>query len=142
MIRWWGGYRKRRRHSPEQFGYAHHTTNLAEALAARQPEVVCIASPSEAHAGQVAQALRAGAHVLVEIPLAMSYTEGHTLAGLAREKGRVLMVAHTHRYRSAAQEAKRKSDERCADLAPYRQPLRFSAAGEPGLDRARALMDG
>ncbi len=92
----------------DQFGYAHHTTNLAEALAVWQPEVVCIASPSEAHAGQVEQALRAGAHVLVEIPLAMNYTEGHTLAGLAREQGRVLMVAHTHRYRSAAQEAKRK----------------------------------
>ena len=91
-----------------EFGYAHHTTDLAAALAEHSPEVVCIASPSEAHAGQVAQALMAGAHVLVEIPLAMSYTEGRALADLAREKGRVLMVAHTHRYRSVAQEAKRK----------------------------------
>lgn len=89
-------------------GYAHHDTDLAAALAAREIGVVCVASPSAAHAEQVRQALAAGAHVLVEIPLAMSYAEGRALADLARAQGRVLMVAHTHRYRSAAQEAKRK----------------------------------
>ena len=54
---------------------------------------------------QVEQALMADKHVLCEIPLAMSYTEGRTLAGLARERGKTLMVCHTHRYRSAIREA-------------------------------------
>ncbi len=90
-----------------QYGYAHHTTDLAEALA-RGVDIVCIASPSAAHAAQTRQALEADCHVLVEIPLAMSYTEGHLLAGLARERKKTLMVAHTHRYRSQTQETKRR----------------------------------
>jgi 2-hydroxy-4-carboxymuconate semialdehyde hemiacetal dehydrogenase len=35
----------------------------------------------------------------------MSYAEGRRLAGLARERGRTLMVAHTHRYYPAMRRA-------------------------------------
>lgn len=90
-----------------EHGYAHATTDLAEALG-RGPDLVCVASPSEAHAAQVRHALEADAHVLVEIPLAMTYTEGCLLAGLARELGKTLMVCHTHRYRSRTQDTKRR----------------------------------
>ncbi|MHB8647478.1 MAG: Gfo/Idh/MocA family protein, partial [Thermomicrobiales bacterium] len=89
-------------------GYAHSTTDLAAALAQPEIDLVAICSPSEAHAAQTEQALMADKHVLVEIPLAMSYTEGLLLAGLARERGKTLMVCHTHRYRSPMQEAKRR----------------------------------
>jgi 2-hydroxy-4-carboxymuconate semialdehyde hemiacetal dehydrogenase len=44
--------------------------------------------------------------VLVEIPLAMTYAEGQRLADLARQAGRTVMVAHTHRYYPAMQRAK------------------------------------
>jgi len=89
-------------------GYARSTTDLAEALARPEIDLVAICSPSEAHAAQTEQALMADKHVLVEIPLATTYTEGRLLAGLARERGRTLMVCHTHRYRSQTQEAKRR----------------------------------
>ena len=90
------------------FGYARSTTDFAAALARPEIDFVAICSPSEMHAAQVEQALLADKHVLVEIPLAMSYTEGRVLAGLARERGKTLMVCHTHRYRSQTQEAKRR----------------------------------
>ncbi len=89
-------------------GYARSTTDLAEALARPEIDLVAICSPSEAHAAQTEQALMADKHVLVEIPLAMTYTEGRLLAGLARERGKTLMVCHTHRYRSQTQGAKRR----------------------------------
>lgn len=88
-----------------EWGYARHTTDLAAALARPAIDAVVIASPSEAHAAQARQALMADRHVLVEIPLAMSYAEGRALAGLARERGKTLMVCHTHRYRSPARAA-------------------------------------
>ena len=91
-----------------EHGYAHGDTDLAAALASRRIDIVVVASPSEAHAGQTRQALESGAHVLVEIPLAMNYAEGRELAALARACGKTLMVAHTHRYRAAAQEARQK----------------------------------
>lgn len=89
-------------------GYARSTIDLAEALARREIDLVAICSPSEAHAAQAEQALRADKHTLVEIPLAMTYAEGRSLADLARERGKTLMVCHTHRYRSPMQDAKRR----------------------------------
>ncbi len=89
-------------------GYTRATTDFAEALARPEIDLVAICSPSEVHAAQAEQALMADKHVLVEIPLAMSYTQGRLLAGLARERGKTLMVCHTHRYRSPAQKAKQR----------------------------------
>jgi 2-hydroxy-4-carboxymuconate semialdehyde hemiacetal dehydrogenase len=92
----------------DEQGYARSTTDLAAALAQPEIDLVAICSPSEAHAAQTEQALMADKHVLVEIPLAMTYTEGRLLAGLARERGKTLMVCHTHRYRSQTQAAKQR----------------------------------
>src|SRR6266508_4692643 len=50
----------------------HWTTDLAETL--RQPglDAVIIASPTQIHADQAELAMRAGKHVLIEIPIADS----------------------------------------------------------------------
>jgi 2-hydroxy-4-carboxymuconate semialdehyde hemiacetal dehydrogenase len=90
-----------------EFGFERHTTDLAEALAEPAIDAVLITSPSELHAAQTAQALRAGKHVLVEIPLATTLAEADALARLAQETGRCLMVCHTQRYYSALSEARR-----------------------------------
>src|SRR5207253_2249065 len=103
-----GRVAERAAESATEQGYARSTTDLAEALSRPEIDLVAICSPSEAHAAQTEQALRADKHVLVEIPLAMSYAEGQFLADLARERGKTLMVCHTHRYRSQIQEAKRR----------------------------------
>ena len=68
-------------------------------------QAVVLCTPSEQHGAQTAACLAAGKHVLVEIPLAMSYVEGRGLAESARRKGLTLMVAHTHRYQGAMRRA-------------------------------------
>jgi 2-hydroxy-4-carboxymuconate semialdehyde hemiacetal dehydrogenase len=88
-----------------QWGFQRHTTDLQAALADPEIEAVVLCTPSEQHAAQTELALRAGKHVLCEIPLAMSFEEGRRLAQLARRQGRVLMVAHTHRYYPAMRRA-------------------------------------
>lgn len=92
----------------QEFGYARSVATLDEALARDEIDLVAICSPSAAHAAQAEAALRAGKHVLVEIPLAMSYRECAALAALARQTGRVLMVAHTQRYYQPLIEARRR----------------------------------
>lgn len=82
-------------------GFAHHGTDLQQALADPEVDAVVLCTPNDQHAGQAHQCLAAGKHVLVEIPLAMSLTEGEQLAALARSTGLTLMVAHTHRYLGA-----------------------------------------
>lgn len=90
-----------------EFGFRRHTTSLEEALADPEIDAVLITSPSDLHAPQTAQALQAGKHVLVEIPLAMSLAEADALDQLARERRRCLMVCHTQRYYPSLVEARR-----------------------------------
>jgi 2-hydroxy-4-carboxymuconate semialdehyde hemiacetal dehydrogenase len=59
------------------------------------------------HAVQTEQWLRAGKHVLCEIPLALSLAETERLTALADEVDRRLMVCHTQRYEQALIEARR-----------------------------------
>jgi len=91
----------------QEFGFARHTTDLDEALADPSIDAVLITSPSDLHAEQTEKALKAGKHALVEIPLATSLAETDSLARLARERNRRLMVCHTQRYYPALVEARR-----------------------------------
>jgi 2-hydroxy-4-carboxymuconate semialdehyde hemiacetal dehydrogenase len=93
-----------------EHGYARHATDLAAALDDPKVEAVVLCTPSEQHAEQTERALLAGKHVLVEIPLAMTFAEGQRLADLARRTGLTVMVAHTHRYQGAMRYAKERID--------------------------------
>lgn len=90
----------------QEHGYTQHSTSLDDALSDEAVDAVVLCTPSEQHAEQTERALMAGKHVLVEIPLAMTYPEGKRLADLARETGKTVLVAHTHRYQGAMQRAK------------------------------------
>jgi 2-hydroxy-4-carboxymuconate semialdehyde hemiacetal dehydrogenase len=62
---------------------------------------VILASPSGVHVEQTEAALRAGKHVLCEIPLALSSADVAQLARRAAAAQRVLMVCHTYRFQPA-----------------------------------------
>ena len=62
------------------------------------PDFVDVASPPAKHYKATRAALAAGAHVIVEKPLALSLLEFDELAALAAEKGRVLMCVHNWKY--------------------------------------------
>src|SRR5215212_9278365 len=50
----------------------HWTTNLEETLSQPGLDAVILASPTQVHARQAEQVMRAGKHVLIEIPIADS----------------------------------------------------------------------
>jgi 2-hydroxy-4-carboxymuconate semialdehyde hemiacetal dehydrogenase len=79
------------------------TTELDDLLAADLDAVV-ICSPTDAHADQTERSLRAGKHVLCEIPLATSLSDVDALSALADARDRRLMVCHTQRYYPALRE--------------------------------------
>ncbi|MBN1478608.1 Gfo/Idh/MocA family oxidoreductase [Candidatus Sumerlaeota bacterium] len=62
---------------------------------------VIIATPARDHFGQTGAALRAGKHVLVEKPLALTGDEAEELVDLADSSGLTLMVGHTFLYNDA-----------------------------------------
>jgi predicted dehydrogenase/predicted N-acetyltransferase YhbS len=69
-----------------------------EACALPSVELVVIATPNDTHAAIAAMALRAGKHVVVDKPFAVTLDEVRPLTSLARTSGRVLSVFHSRRW--------------------------------------------
>lgn len=61
-------------------------------------DAVYIASPHEFHAGHAVMAAKAGKHVLVEKPVAVTLAEAAAMVGAAEAAGAVLMVGPSHGY--------------------------------------------
>jgi UDP-2-acetamido-3-amino-2,3-dideoxy-glucuronate N-acetyltransferase len=78
--------------------YGVPALSLPEILADSSLDGVAFASPAALHTEHAGGALRAGKHVFVEKPLALTVPEGRALARLARERGRILMVGHLLQY--------------------------------------------
>lgn len=81
-----------------------------ELLAKVKPQAVSIAVPTAMHEQVVTDALKSGAHVLVEKPIAASIEEGQRLIRLAKDVDRKLMVGHIVRFNPAIQELKKRLD--------------------------------
>jgi predicted dehydrogenase len=83
-------------------------TDYQDLLEAEQPEAVSIAVPTALHEEVATAAMEAGAHVLIEKPIAATVEEGLRLIELARTLNRKLMVGHIVRFNPAMQALKQK----------------------------------
>jgi len=72
--------------------------DFAEALDTLKPDLVSIATYSDSHADYAVAALRAGAHVFVEKPLATTAEDARRVAAVARETGRKVIVGYILRH--------------------------------------------
>ena len=87
----------------QKFGIPHWTADLAESL--RQPgvEAAILTTPTHLHADQAEQCMRAGKHVMVEIPMADSLADSERLVRVQKETGVVAMAGHTRRFNPSHQ---------------------------------------
>ncbi|MPZ93374.1 MAG: gfo/Idh/MocA family oxidoreductase [Propionibacteriales bacterium] len=77
------------------------TTDLDAVLEDPAVQAVAVATPAHTHVDVARRALQAGKHVLVEKPLATSYTDAEALVRLADAQELVLMCDHTYCYTPA-----------------------------------------
>jgi 2-hydroxy-4-carboxymuconate semialdehyde hemiacetal dehydrogenase len=91
-----------------KYGIAHVTTDLAESLARPDVDAVILCTPTQMHASQAIQCLRAGKHVQVEIPLADSLKDAQAVVAAQRQAGRVAMCGHTRRFNPSHQYVHKK----------------------------------
>ena len=70
-----------------------------EELWNRRPELVVVACPNAEHAAMSVAAMRAGAHVLCEKPMAVRASEAERMRAAAGETGRRLFVGFPNRHR-------------------------------------------
>ena len=91
------------RAAAEKYDVDHVTTELAEAVAQPGVDAVILCTPTQMHAEQALLCMRAGKHVMVEIPLADSWADSQAVAELQQETGLVCMVGHTRRFNPSHQ---------------------------------------
>ncbi|WP_040557585.1 Gfo/Idh/MocA family oxidoreductase [Reinekea blandensis] len=84
-------------------GIAHATDDLAESLARDDVDGVILATPTPLHAQQAIQCLKAGKHVMVEIPMADNIDDARDLVAVQKETGLVAMAGHTRRFNPSHQ---------------------------------------
>ena len=87
----------------EKYGAPLATTELGDVLHAADIDAVILATPTQMHAQQAIDTMRAGKHVQVEIPLADSWSDAQAVAATQRETGLVCMVGHTRRFNPSHQ---------------------------------------
>ena len=86
-----------------KYGIAHVTTDLAESLALKEVDAVILCTPTQMHADQTLDCLKAGKHVQVEIPLADSIQGANAVVAAAKSSGLVAMCGHTRRFNPSHQ---------------------------------------
>jgi UDP-N-acetylglucosamine 3-dehydrogenase len=83
-------------------------TNAMDMLRDERLDVVSVAAPTSLHCQLTVAALRAGAHVLVEKPIAADREEAHVMMDAAAESERLLTVGHVERFNPAIVELRRR----------------------------------
>jgi 2-hydroxy-4-carboxymuconate semialdehyde hemiacetal dehydrogenase len=87
----------------EQYGIPRVCTTLEEALAMDDVDAVILCTPTQQHAAQSIQCMKAGKHVQVEIPLADSWADSQVVLATQQETGKICMVGHTRRFNPSHQ---------------------------------------
>jgi len=98
-----GGSPDSTREVAEQRGIPHWSTDLGECLDRPGVEAAIITSPTQIHADQAVQCLRAGKHVQVEIPMADSLADARRIVAAQKETGLIAMAGHTRRFNPSHQ---------------------------------------
>jgi len=90
----------------ERFGVPRWFTRAEDLLALPEIEAVYIATPNGYHKEQAIAAARAGKHVLVEKPMALSERDAEEMLAACRAAGVQLMVAYMMRFHAHHQRLK------------------------------------
>jgi 2-hydroxy-4-carboxymuconate semialdehyde hemiacetal dehydrogenase len=87
----------------KKFKIPHWTGDLGESLKQPGLEAVILATPTQMHADQAVQCLKAGVHVQVEIPMADSLADSERILKAQKETGLIAMAGHTRRFNPSHQ---------------------------------------
>jgi 2-hydroxy-4-carboxymuconate semialdehyde hemiacetal dehydrogenase len=85
----------------KKYGIAHYSGDLSEGI--RRADAVILTTPTKMHFRQGEQVMRAGKHVLVEIPVTDSVEDAEKLVQIAKETGVIAMGGHVRRFNPSHQ---------------------------------------
>lgn len=85
-----------------EYGIPNVFTSLEDALKL-DADAVILCTPTQQHAEQSIQCMKAGKHVQVEIPLSDSWKDAQAVFDVQKETGLTCMVGHTRRFNPSHQ---------------------------------------
>src|SRR5262249_30080502 len=92
----------------KKFNIPHWTSDLGESLNQPGVEAVILTTPTHLHFKHAEQSMRAGKHVMVEIPMADTLADSERLVKIQEEAGVVAMAGHTRRFNPSHQWVRKK----------------------------------
>lgn len=90
----------------KKYGIPHWGQDLGEGIV--RADAVILATPTQMHRAQGEQVMRAGKHVLIEIPIADNVEDSQALVKIARETGVTAMAGHVRRFNPSHQWIRRR----------------------------------
>lgn len=112
-------------------GIRHYYTDAAKMLMEQKPDLVSVCVPNCFHKEYTMMALRAGANVLCEKPLAFKKTDAVEMFDEAEKNGKVLMACQSMRFTSDRLAAKKYIGETGPDDIYYGEISRIRRRGIP-----------
>ena len=85
----------------KKYGIPHWTGDLSEGI--KRADAVILATPTQMHFRQGEQVMRAGKHVLIEIPIADNVKDSERLVQIQKETGVTAMAGHVRRFNPSHQ---------------------------------------
>lgn len=85
----------------QKYSNVQFKSSYSDVLIDKSIDAVTLATPATTHFRLAKEALKAGKHVFVEKPLALTVAEGEELVSFARKQSRILMVGHILQYHNA-----------------------------------------
>ena len=98
-----GGNQESTAEVAKNFKIPHYTGDIGESLKQPGLEAMLLATPTQMHASQAIQTMRAGKHVMIEIPMADSLQDSEKIVKVAKETGMIAMAGHTRRFNPSHQ---------------------------------------
>ncbi|MEP7314386.1 MAG: Gfo/Idh/MocA family oxidoreductase, partial [Pseudomonadota bacterium] len=98
-----GGNQESTAEVAKKFNIPHYTGDIGESLKQPGLEAMLLATPTQMHAAQAIQTMRAGKHVMIEIPMADSLEDSEKIVKVAKETGMIAMAGHTRRFNPSHQ---------------------------------------
>ena len=107
-------------------------THCAELMAREKPDCVSVCTWNSAHAPVTITALRGGAHVLCEKPMALNAREAREMADVARETGKLLQIGFVRRFGHDADAVRRLTQAGMLGKIYYGKTYFLRRSGSPG----------
>ena len=85
------------------FSAAHAFDDFDRFITCDEIDAVILATPTQMHAEQGLKAMRAGKHVLIEIPMADSLAYANALVAMQKQTGLIAMAGHVRRFNPSHQ---------------------------------------